>query len=308
MRQRGTERKQEEIETDLLKSLIQKQLHVVSEYKALARYTTIQNSWNLYWILPLKINKCAKDMSFVSRLTSIQYTVCLTKLKRYPLVLGLITYKWCERNAHSSHGVNGSKIKSWQRGLGKILGIIYFYSDEISLALNGGNFLLQKPLSLMNWAVCDVLYNGWGGYRYYINTAFRLGAPPWPQTSESEGANVVKQAKDWKAKRWIRKMRDCFLIVSGWFCSNKNSHTSAPAQEKGPNADGVHVSWLEGNETTATKKMPQTQQVQKKIQTEERVSAYKYTSAHFKVITERDYLCTNRQNYVYLYTWSVLIH
>lgn len=44
MRQRGTERKQEEIETDLLKSLIQKQLHVVSEYKALARYTTLQNS------------------------------------------------------------------------------------------------------------------------------------------------------------------------------------------------------------------------------------------------------------------------
>lgn len=91
--------------------------------------------------------------------------------------------------------MNGSKIKSWQRGLGKILGIIYFYSDEISLALNGGNFLLQKPLSLMNWAVCDVLYNGWGGYRYYINTAFRLGPLPG-----------LKQARV-REQMWSSKLR-----------------------------------------------------------------------------------------------------
>lgn len=56
--------------SNLLKSLIKQQLHVVREYRATARYTTIQNSFKLYLVPPLKINSSANNILLVCILSA----------------------------------------------------------------------------------------------------------------------------------------------------------------------------------------------------------------------------------------------
>lgn len=128
--------------SNLFKSLIKQQFHMVGEYRATARNTTIHNSCKLYWVLPVKINKTVM-MSELHLLfyynTNVNTSNCswIDKLSKTTC-----------RSAKSQWGYKGYQnsipIEYWPKCVHSIehhkvlqmFWIVYFFFDQIFLNVN----------------------------------------------------------------------------------------------------------------------------------------------------------------------------